>query len=319
MSEHVVMPVRLSARPFIVIAGPTASGKSALALDIAQHCPAVIINADSMQLYQDLSVLTARPSADDMAAAPHRLYGVCDASERCSVGQWLALARECAEQAWQESRLPVLVGGTGMYVNAAISGISPIPDVPDEVRAEVADLREEIGVQPFFDRLRDVDPVLGERLYPTDSQRVLRAMEVYRHTGTPLSQWQRLPPTGQINGLAIPVAHIPPREHIYQKINTRFEMMAEDGALDEVRQLLKRNLDPSLPAMKALGVSALAAYLNGATSREEAVSLAQRDSRHYAKRQMTWIRNNFISKIENQEIYSKRLSEEIFAKIVSFC
>lgn len=302
-------------RPFIVIAGPTASGKSALAIDIARKCDGVIINADSMQIYRDLHVLTARPHRDEMGGVSHLLYGVVEGRYPCSVGQWLERATEAAEQVWQAGQTPIMVGGTGMYLDAALNGISAIPDIPQSVRAQVTSERQEIGADAFYDKLVQADPVLAAKLYPTDTQRVLRAMEVVRHTQIPLSSWQKKPRTGQLNGQSATIAYLPPRDALYQNIERRFDAMVEKGAVDEVRLLLEQQLDVNLPVMKALGVGAFAEYLRGACTLSEAIELAKRDTRRYAKRQITWIRNNFISNIEVNELYSKSICEKIFPKI----
>ncbi len=302
-------------RRYIIIAGPTASGKSAMAIDIARRFDGVIINADSMQIYQDLSVLTARPSEADMQAVPHRLYGVLDGAQHCSVGKWLALVHEEIAQAWQAGRMPILVGGTGMYLQAATEGISPIPDIPENTRKAVIARHGEMGAEAFHALLASHDEEIAERLFPTDTQRVLRAMEVVWHTGTPLSVWQKKPRLSRIEAEAISICHLPPRQAIYERIEARFDRMIAAGARDEVARLIRRKLDPELPVMKALGVKPLADVLDGLISEDEAIQLIKRDTRRYAKRQMTWLRNNFISKIDSNSLYSERLSEKIFSKI----
>lgn len=304
-----------ASRSFAVLMGPTASGKSALAIDIACNQNGVIINADSMQVYADLNILTARPGQADLQRAPHRLYGVIDGAERCSVGRWLALARQEVEQVWDSGKLPILVGGTGMYMQAALSGISPIPDIAEDCRLAVQAERQAIGSDAFHSKLKSLDPESANRLFPTDSQRVLRAMEVVQFTGKPLSEWQKMPRVGRLEGQALPIAYMPPRQQLYDNIERRFDQMVEKGALEEVKQLQARKLAADLPIMKALGVSTLGAYLLGNAELSEAISTAKRDTRRYAKRQMTWMRNNFISKIEINELYSKSLYEKIFSNI----
>ena len=304
-----------ASRSFAVLMGPTASGKSALAIDIACNQNGVIINADSMQVYADLNILTARPAPADLDRAPHRLYGIIDGAERCSVGRWLALARQEVEQVWDSGKLPILVGGTGMYMQAALSGISPIPDIPEDCRLAVQAERQAIGGDAFHSKLKSLDPESANRLFPADSQRVLRAMEVVQFTGKPLSEWQKMPRVGRIAGQALPIAYMPPREQLYDNIERRFDQMVEKGALEEVKQLQARKLAADLPIMKALGVTTLGAYLLGNAELTEAISTAKRDTRRYAKRQMTWMRNNFISKIEINELYSKSLYQKIFSNI----
>ena len=303
---------------YLVIAGPTASGKSSLAIALAKRLDAVIINADSMQIYADLNVLTARPPQPDLDSAPHRLYGVMDASARCSVAHWLTLAASEVAQARIEKKLPILVGGTGLYLNAAMKGISPIPDVPAQLVAEIEAELAEMGGPAFKERLRQLDPELGDKLEAGDSQRLVRAMAVVRATSTPLSVWQKQPGEGQLSGKPLRIAVTPPRDVVYQAIDRRFDEMMKQGAVDEVKTLLARQLDPSLPAMKALGVRAIEAHLAGEITLERAVYLAQRDSRHYAKRQLTWLRNNFISDIQVNQKLSNDEFDNFFSKIINF-
>ena len=300
----------------LIIAGPTASGKSALATDIAEQAGGVIINADSMQLYRDLPILTAQPAAADRRAVPHRLYGVLDGAERCSVAQWLELVRAEVAAARQQGLLPILTGGTGFYLAAAEKGISPIPDVSQAVHQQAeADLARHGGVV-IRSWLAEQDPQTADRLPDGDSQRLVRALGVLRQTGQPLSHWQAQPAAGMLEGDFVRLVQMPPRAEIYQTINQRFEAMLAAGALAEVEQLVARQLDPSLPVMKALGVSQLAASLAGKLPLEEAVILAQRDTRHYAKRQMTWIRNNFQTNILHDQKYNNKNFTKIFSKIV---
>ena len=300
---------------FLVVAGPTASGKSSLCLDIAQQVDGVIINADALQLYRDLNLLSARPDEAALATAPHALYGVLDGATRCSVGLWLSYAHVAVRDARAAGKIPILVGGTGMYLNASLNGISSIPDVPEPVRREAIEMHSKLGGQQFHTDLATIDPRLAERLAPGDTQRLIRGMEVYLHTKTPLSWWQQQPLEGYIEGTGYTIALMPPREAVYANIDRRFEEMFENGAVREVEHLIARGLDPGLPVMKALGVSQIASFLSGALSQDDAIMQAKRDSRHYAKRQMTWIRNNFISKITLNELYSKSLVEKIFPKI----
>lgn len=305
-------------KDYLLIAGPTASGKSSLALDLAKKANGTIINADSMQIYRDLPVLTACPPVADLTEVPHLLYQHLDGSRRCSVALWLTLVAEAVEQVRNAGRLPILVGGTGMYLQAALNGISPIPEVSSEVQAATQAELDASGGAYMKAALCDVDPILGERLEAGDSQRLVRALAVYRQTGTPLSTWQTLPGEGQITGNPICISLTPERQAIYDNIDSRFETMIAEGGLEEVRALLARQLDPSLPVMKALGVSALRDYLEGSHDFERAIYLAKRDSRHYAKRQMTWLRNNYIPQISITEKYLKRNLDKIFAEILKF-
>ena len=304
------------ASDYILLAGPTASGKSALALDFAEQLDGVIINADSMQVYTDLRILTARPSAEDEARLPHKLYGTVDGAERYSVGRWLTDLHLAVEQTRAQKKWPIIVGGTGFYLNAAEHGISAIPDIPQEARSEAMSYHQQYGGQGALEELQELDPAIADRLEAGDSQRLVRALEVVLHTGKPLSYWQSRPREGGLTGRAIKIAHIPERELVYERIDKRFSAMIEGGGLAEVEQLMQRHLSPDLPVMKALGVTALAAFLNGDIDKQTAVYLASRDTRHYAKRQMTWLRNNFISNYKNNETYSKQLYQKIFSKIL---
>ncbi|MGB0397969.1 MAG: tRNA (adenosine(37)-N6)-dimethylallyltransferase MiaA [Candidatus Puniceispirillaceae bacterium] len=306
----------LKQRDYIIIAGPTAGGKSAYAVALAKALDGVIINADSMQVYADLSVLTARPSAADEADVPHRLYGEIDGAVRFSAGMWLEAAKRHIKAARSAGKWPILVGGTGFYLRAAEQGLSAIPDIPDNVRAEVVAEHAQKGGEAMLAYLAEVDPDIASRLVPGDSQRLIRATEVYRHTGIALSKFQKQPPTGGLSGKALKITHLPPREVIYDRINTRFDEMMATTALAEVEKLLARNLAADLPVMKALGVSALRDYLQGKQSLEQATYLAKRDSRHYAKRQMTWLRNNFITNLLSEELYSERNFDRFFSKIL---
>ena len=305
-----------SSTDYIILAGPTASGKSALALDLAAEIDGVIINADSMQVYADLHVITARPTAADEALLPHRLYGFIDGSERYSVGHWLRDVEKIVKQVRAQGRWPILVGGTGFYLNAAEYGLSSIPNIPDAVRAKATSLYTKHGGENCLERLRRQDPVIADRLQPGDKQRVIRALEVVMHTGKPLSHWQSLPRQGALTGRAFKLAHLPDRQIVYELIDRRFENMITRGGLQEVEKLVERGLSADLPVMRALGVPALSAYLRGDFDKQRAIELGCRDTRHYAKRQITWLRNNFISNYENNEIDSKNILQKVFPKIL---
>ena len=271
----------------ILIAGPTASGKSAAALELAQALDGVVINADSMQVYRDLRVLTARPSPREEAAAPHALYGHVDAAERYSVGRWLADARRVAEEAWAAGRVPIFTGGTGLYFRALEEGLADVPAVPEAVRAQVAALVDEGGVAA----LREEAARRGMRRVPEDRQRLVRALEVLVATGRELHTFHggELPVLGQ--GVRLSRVFIAPdRAWLRERIATRFQAMLKEGAVEEVRRLLARGLDASLPAMKAHGVRNIAAALRGEINMEEAAEGAINETRQYAKRQMTWAR-----------------------------
>jgi len=275
----------------LLIAGPTASGKSAAALALARRLGGTVINADSMQLYRELRVLSARPSAADEAAAPHRLYGTVPASEAFSVGRWLEAARAAIAEARGEGRVPILVGGTGLYFKALLEGLAPVPDIPPAVRAHWRERSERLGAAALHRELRARDPAMAAKLRPSDPQRIVRALEVIDATGVSLSEWQGAassPVLAEREAIRLVVA--PEREPLYAAIDARFDRMMASGAIEEVEALLALRLDEGLPAMRAHGVRELAAYLAGTASLEDAVAKAKTESRRYAKRQMTWAR-----------------------------
>jgi tRNA dimethylallyltransferase len=276
----------------VLIAGPTASGKSALALALAEVTGGVVINTDSMQVYRDLRVLTARPTPDEEARAPHRLYGYCDAAVNCSAGSWVADAATVLAEARAAARLPIFIGGTGLYFKALTRGLSAVPPIPQEVRDDVRARLERDGVETLHAELARRDPVSGEKLKPRDSARIARALEVIEATGRALPDWHRdgLPPLLEPEGVkALFLA--PDRKELYARIDKRFTAMLAAGALEEVAALAARKLDPMLPAMKAHGVPALIRYLAGDITLEAAAGIGQTDTRHYAKRQFTWFRH----------------------------
>lgn len=276
----------------MLIAGPTASGKSALALELAQRTGGVVINTDSMQVYRDLRIITARPSAGEEALVPHRLYGHVDAGVNFSAGAWVADAAEVLGEARAQGRLPIFIGGSGLYFKALTRGLSAVPPIAADVRDAVRARLEQHGVEALHAELAARDPVAAERLKPRDRTRIARALEVVEATGRPLPDWHRdglppLLPPGAFHAVFL----APDRERLYARIDARFGAMLDAGALDEVTALAARALDPLLPAMKAHGVPALMAHLKGEISREEAAEIGRADTRHYAKRQFTWFRH----------------------------
>lgn len=282
------------ARPrAVLIAGPTASGKSALALDLAQRFGGVVINADSMQVYRDLSIITARPNAEDMALAPHRLYGTVDAAENFSVGRWVAAATEEIGRAEADGALPILVGGTGLYFKALREGLSAIPPVAAEVRDRVRSDAAGVPAVELHARLTAIDPRTAAKLRPSDPQRIIRALEVMVATGRPLAAWQEDGrEAGFLAGAEVAAVFLTvERASLRRRIDARFVAMMEHGALDEVKRLAARGLDPALPAMRAHGVPGLIAFLRGEASLDEAIARGQKDTRAYAKRQETWFRH----------------------------
>ena len=305
--------------PVLIVAGPTASGKSAFALDVAVEFSGMVINADSMQVYRDLRILTARPTPEMEVQVPLRLLGFMSAAERCSAGHWLALAMGEIRAAWTAGRLPVVVGGTGLYLKALQEGLSPVPVVPDEIRAEARALYDRLGGKGMQVELARLDPEAAGRLPAGDRQRLVRAYEVVMATGRPLSEWQALGrPQPPLDAAFLVVALVPPNPQLYPAIDARFDRMIEEGALDEVGALERLNLDPSLPAARALGVRELACYLKGETTLDRALEAAKRRSRNYAKRQKTWLRTQIVIAATANEKYSESVKDKIFPFIRNF-
>ena len=284
--------VALTDNKAVLIAGPTASGKSALALLLAEQTGGIIINTDSMQVYRDLCVITARPTPEEEARVPHCLYGHVDASVNYSAGSYVTDAASVVAEARREGRRPIFIGGTGLYFKALTRGLSAVPPVPDEIRDAVRARLERDGVEALHAELARRDPEAGARLKPRDRTRVARAIEVIEATGRPLADWHRegQPPLLAEGGYqALFLA--PDRDTLYARIDARFDAMLTKGALEEVERLAARRLDPLLPAMKAHGVPALIRYLRGEITRDEAATIGKADTRHYAKRQFTWFRH----------------------------
>ena len=281
-------------RSITLIAGPTASGKSALALDLAERRGAHIVNADSMQVYDVLRVLTARPDAADLARAPHHLYGHAPPVLAYSAGRWARDARALLDRLPPDAPL-VFVGGTGLYFRALTEGLSPMPDVPDAVRTRLRRRLAREGAPALHAELARGDPAGAAALEPGDGQRIVRALEVLEASGTPLRDWQARPraPVLAPDAVAERLLLMPDRAVLNARIDARFEAMVDGGALDEVRALRALGPDPRLPAMKAIGVRELGAVLDGAMRRAEATARAKTATRQYAKRQVTWFRNEF--------------------------
>ncbi|MHA6287115.1 tRNA (adenosine(37)-N6)-dimethylallyltransferase MiaA [Maricaulis sp. CAU 1757] len=274
----------------VLIAGPTASGKTSLSLALAAELDGEIVNADSMQIYEGLELLTARPSAEERAAAPHHLFGVADPAERWSVGRWARAALALIDDIRGRGRVPILVGGTGLYFSALTRGLAEVPEIGEAARDKARQAAEGDGAA-LYDAARKRDPDAVAAIAPADRQRLLRVLEVWYETGRTLSDFRTetrplLEPASWI-GLVVE----PDREALYARIDRRFDAMMTAGALDEARHFLARGLAADLPAMKALGLPSLAAHLAGEVSLEDAVEDAKRESRRYAKRQLTWFRN----------------------------
>ena len=275
-----------------VIAGPTASGKSALALRLAEAADGVVINADSMQLYRDLRIITARPGAADEARAPHRLFGVLDAAEPASVGRWLQLATSAIAEAAAAQRPAIVVGGSGLYLRALLHGLAPVPDIPEPIRTAARLRLAERGLPAFRAELAELDPVMAARLRATDRQRLLRAYEVIVATGRSLAAWHEMPAARiELPHRRCGLALMPPRAALYQRIERRLRDMVEGGAIEELRALHRRRLPADLPLMKAVAVPELLAYVAGGVDLETALQRAIVQIRRYAKRQITWLRH----------------------------
>jgi len=303
----------------LIIAGPTACGKSAMAIDVAEHFNGTVINADSQQVYKELRVLSARPSIEDEKRVPHRLFGMMTGSEICSAGHWVDLAVTEIKSTLDQGRLPILVGGTGMYLKSLTEGLSPIPEIPAHVRKQASSRHQELGTEAFHDEVNHLDPVSGARLPVGDTQRLLRAWEVSIFTGRAFSSWQdepRILPLPDVRFATIAIT--PPRDELYAAIDARFLRMVDEGALDEIKALEALGFRADLPLMKALGVPQLLDYVAGDVPLEDAITQAQKLSRNYAKRQLTWVRNQIEDAYRLDAQYSKRFSGEIFSFIHEF-
>ena len=271
-----------------LIAGPTASGKTTLALHLAKSHNIMIINADSAQVYSDLPVLSAQPTPEEQASAPHRLFGYLDGRMACSAARWAADAKGAIVEAHDTGLLPVLVGGTGLYLRTLLDGIAPIPEINADIRAEIRSL----SVEAAYARLKTADKIMAGALAPADSSRIARALEVVESTGRSIAEWRKAK-TGGIGGdVALhPLVLLPPRDWLYARCDARFNAMISGGAVDEVEALLARVLPDDAPIMRAIGVPEISAMLSGKIGREEAIALGKIATRQYAKRQFTWFRN----------------------------
>lgn len=271
-----------------LIAGPTASGKSALAIALAKATGGIVINADASQVYADLAILSARPSAEEMGDVPHRLFGHIDGAEACTAPRWAAEAKAEIAAAHGAGTLPVLVGGTGLYIRTLLDGIAPVPEIDPDIRATVRAL----PVAQAHAALSREDPEAAARLSPADTTRVARALEVVRSTGRPLKTWQQHKEGGIAGQITLaPMILRPPRDWLIDRCDRRFAQMVEAGAIEEVEALLTRSLNPDLPVMRAIGVPDIAAYLRGDSELDSAIAAGSLATRQYAKRQYTWFTN----------------------------
>lgn len=306
-------------KPVVIIAGPTASGKTELALKAAELVNGEVVNADSMQVYADLCILTARPSDDEMARVPHHLFGCLSASERCSAGRWLEMASAVLAGIHQRGRVPVIVGGTGLYLKALTDGLAEVPEIAQEIVAQLCGHYDEAGGEAFRSELRAVDPEAAGRLPATDRQRLIRAAAVFAATGRTLSDWQADQPAGP----GYPAAYstillMPPRDEMYAAIDARFDAMMAAGALQEARSFKALGLPGDLPASRAVGVAELLRHLDGEWDLATAINKAKTASRQLAKRQMTWFRRQIRTDFIIDEKYSERDDDKIFSFIRNF-
>jgi len=316
-------PAQPPAQPLVLLAGPTASGKSSLALALAERLDGTVINADSAQVYRDLRIVSARPLPEDEARAPHRLYGVLDGNAVCSAVRWADMAAATVRETWAAGRLPLIVGGTGLYIKALTEGLSVIPESPPEIRASARATLAEMGNAAFHAALAERDPETAARLDPGNSQRLARAWEVLEATGRPLVWWQRQPLAPPVlNARTLTLVLDPPREALAAVINARVDAMVAAGALEEVAALLARALPPDRPVMKAVGVPELAAHLRGGLPLPEAVARMQAATRQYAKRQRTWLRGqgraDAVLRPPDLTQFSESMTEESFAIVRQF-
>lgn len=286
----------------IVVAGPTASGKSALAIDLALKYNGVIINADASQLYWDIPIISAAPDENDKAKVEHLLYGILEADEKNSVSDWIKLAIAAIRKVWAEGKLPIVTGGTGFYLESLINGISPIPETKPAVKQKVAKMFDDLGLCGVFEYLQKVDPEGAKKVNQNDTTRVRRALEIYEDTGVSIAKWFEMPMVKPLPEAEFTVVvMLKDLDELEKNCSQRFDNMIEKGALVEIENLQKKNISLKMPVMKAIGVPELMDYIEGKTSKEEAVNLAKLHTRQYAKRQLTWFRNRF-RKIECKQI-----------------
>ena len=287
-------------KKIFVIGGPTASGKSAQAMELAAKHDGIIINADSMQIYDDLPILTAQPSDEDKAQHPHELYGTLHPNESCSAGNWREMVEPLIEKILSEGKTPIVVGGSGLYINALVEGLSPIPDMPEDIREAASQKQKELGNPAFHAELEKIDPVMAERLEPQNTARLVRAWEVLKATGKSLAEWQEMPRVGPPDNWQFDITLVmPERETLYDRCNKRFIWMLDNGALEELEEFNKSiengDIKPNALLTHALGAEPLTAYLKGQLAKEAAIDKGQGETRQYAKRQVTWFRHQVKS------------------------
>lgn len=300
----------MSENKVIVIAGPTASGKSALAVDAAKFLHGAVVNADSMQVYKHMPIISACPDEAERQSVPHYLFEIYEPQVRGNVVDWLNRAAEVIKQLWNEGKTPVVVGGTGLYLDNLINGTTPIPETPADIREQVAEIIKQHGNLHLYNLLKEVDPEAAKRLSINDSTRLRRAYEVWLHTGRALSEWHKIPMIKKLPEAKFTVIKIcPPVAELDERCYLRFDKMINQGALKEIEYLAKLNLNADLPAMKALGVPELLAFVKGECSLDEAIAEAKLHTRQYAKRQRTWFNNKLKADFELKHCYTGDFAE----------
>ncbi len=286
----------------VVVAGPTASGKSSLAIDLACKYNGVVINADASQVYKDIPIISAAPDENDKVKVEHLLYGVLDADEKNSVSDWSKLVVEAIKNVWKQGKLPIVTGGTGFYIENLVKGVSPIPETKAEIKQKVADIFDKRGVSGVYETLQNVDGNGAKLVNSNDTTRVRRALEIFYDTGISISEWFQKPlvkilPEADFKVIVL----LPKLSDLEEKCSLRFDIMMQNGALDEVKSLMDKNIAPEMPIMKAIGVPELISFIKGEIDLEKAVELAKLHTRQYAKRQLTWFRNR-LKNIECKQI-----------------
>ncbi|MBR1948741.1 MAG: tRNA (adenosine(37)-N6)-dimethylallyltransferase MiaA [Alphaproteobacteria bacterium] len=278
----------------LVVAGPTASGKSALALELAMQYNGVIINADASQLYKDIPIISAAPDENDKAKVEHLLYGILEAGEKNSISDWIKLVVKAIKNVWQQGKLPIVTGGTGFYIESLINGVSPIPETKLEVKQRVAEMFKTHGGRAVFEYLQKIDEKGAKKVNPNDTTRVRRALEIFEDTGISIDEWFEKPMIKVLPEAEFTVVLLlKDLSELEDKCNRRFDIMMNDGALDEIKSLVGKGVAADMPVMKAIGVPELMSFLRDEISIDEAVKSAKLHTRQYAKRQLTWFRNRF--------------------------
>lgn len=308
----------MSKNPVLIIAGPTASGKSALAIAAAKAFNGVILNCDAMQIYKDIPIIAATPNDMEKQQAEHRLYEIYDCSQRGNIVEWLNLCVKEIESLWAENILPIVVGGTGFYIDALVNGVTPIPEVALEIRESVADRLKRYGLEQLYEYLKRIDEQTALKIGANDKTRIVRAVEIYEYTGKKVSEWYKMPLIKKLPNAEFHIAKIvPPIEIIAERCRSRLDKMVyEYGVLKEIEQLVKKGLADDLPAMKALGVPELSAFIRGETSLDDALEAAKLHTRQYAKRQRTWLKNKMPAEVVFTEVYQ---GQESFITAIKNC